>query len=123
MKIRGKYPRPNVSVSFYHKSVQELLAAMYMTCGDQDAVTTFCGYCSTLEKVMETANITKLVVGLDPSFGCRICEHITNIVNSDPDIAEYRRVLDFKHRDRVRQLYRTQCEWYRELTHKSDCDR
>ena len=32
-KLRGKYPEPNVSVSFYHKSVQELLAAMYMTCG------------------------------------------------------------------------------------------
>ena len=55
----------NVSVSFYHKSVQELLAAMYMTCGNPDAVTTFCTYCSTLEKVIETANVTMFVLGLD----------------------------------------------------------
>ena len=115
-KVRSDIGRPqNVSVSFYHKSVQELLAAMYMTCGNRDAVTTFCGYCSTLEKVMETANVTMFVVGLDPSLGCRICEHITNIVNSDPDITEYRRTL--RGGDEVRQLYSTQCEWYRELTH------
>ena len=94
-KVRSDIGRPqNVSVSFYHKSVQELLAAMYMTCGPQDGLTLFCGCCSTLEKVMETANITKFVVGLDPSFGSRICEHIANIVNSDPDITEYRRTFD-----------------------------
>ena len=118
-KVRSDIGSPqNVSVSFYHKSVQELLAAVYMTCRPSHAVTIFCKYCSTLEKVMETANITKFVVGLDPSFGCRICEHITNIVNSDRRITEYRRTLD--HRTggaRVSQLYDTQCEWYRELTH------
>ena len=124
-KLRGKYPQPNVSVSFYHKSVQELLAAVNMTCGPPDAVTIFCKYCSTLEKVWETANITKFVVGLDPSLGSRICEHITNVVNSDTDITEYRRTLDSNPditdhgtgEDRVAQLYRTQCEWYKELTH------
>ena len=88
---------------------------MYMTCGNLDAVTAFCSYCSTLEKVMETANVTMFVVGLDPSLGCRICEHITNIVNSDPDITEYRRTLDPS--DRVKEVYGTQREWYRELTH------
>ena len=117
-KVRSDIGCPqNVSVSFYHKSVQELLAAVYMTCGDRDEVTTFCGYCSTWEKVMETANVTMFVVGLDPSFGCRIFEHITNIVNSDRDITEYRRTLDSRYWDRVSQLYRAQCEWYRELTH------
>ena len=118
-KVRSNLNSPqNVSVSFYHKSVQELLAAMYITSGNQDAVTSFCGYCSTLENVMETENVTMFVVGLDSSLGCRICEHITNIVNSDPDITEYRRTLHSDHRARVSQLYRTQCEWYRELTHK-----
>ena len=119
-KVRSDIGRPqNVSVSFYHKSVQELLSAMYMTCGNRDAVTTFSKYCSTLEKVMETANVTMFVVGLDLSLGSRLCEHITNIVNSDPDITEYRRTLDILGTgdDKVEQLYRTQCEWYRELTH------
>ena len=93
-KVRSDIGRPlNVSVSFYHKSVQELLAAVYMTCRPQHGLASFCGYCSTLEKVMETANIIKFVVGLDPSFGSRICEHIANIVNSDPHITEYRRTF------------------------------
>ena len=140
-KVQSDIGSPqNVSVSFYHKSVQELLAAMYMTCGHLDAVTSFCDYCSTLEKVWETANVTMFVVGLDPSLGCSICEHIAKTVNIDPDITEYRRTLYDDPRDRVRrtlyddprdmvrrtlgyghtrieQLYNTQCEWYRELTH------
>ena len=119
-KVRSDIGCPqNVSVSFYHNIVQELLAAMHMTCGNRDAMTTFCGYCSTLEKVMETANVTMFVVGLDPSLDCRICEHIANTVNSNPAITEYRRTLDDDStgEDRVRQLYDTQCEWYRELTH------
>ena len=116
-KVRGKYPQPNVSVSFYHKSVQELLAAMYMTCGNRDAVTSFCKYCSTLEKVMETANITKFVMGLHPALGSKICAHMKNIVNSDRPITEYRRTFDIDQHDRVGNLYPTQCEWYRELTH------
>ena len=116
-KVRSDIGSPqNVSVSFYHKSVQELLAAVYMTCRNREAVTLFCKYCSTLEKVWETANITMFVVGLDPSLGCRICKHITNIVNSDTDVKEYRQTLDTGD-GRVGQLYDTQCEWYRELTH------
>ena len=118
-KLRGKYPQPNVSVKFYHKSVQELLAAMYMTCGPPDAVMSFFNYCSTLEKVWETANITKFVVGLHPILGSRICAHITNIVNNNPGIKKYRRTLDNYSTGcfHVKQLYRTQYEWYRELTH------
>ena len=116
-KVRSDIGSPqNVSVSFYHKSAQELLAAVYMTCGNQDTVTIFCTYCSTLEKVWETANILMFLLGLDPSFGCRICEHITNIVNSDQDIIEYRRAFGKTGWDRVDQLYRSQCEWYREMT-------
>ena len=115
-KVRGKHPQPNVSVSFYHKSVQELLAAMYMTCGNRDAVTTFCQYCSTLEKVWETANITKFVMGMHPASGSIISQHITDLVNNDPAITEYRRTFDTGY-DVVKQLYETQCEWYRELTH------
>ena len=117
-KVRGKYPQPNVCVSFYHKSVQELLAAMYMTCGPPDALTSFCQYCSTLEKVTETADITKFLFGLHPALGSRLCEHIANIVNSDPDITQYRRTLDYHSTGsrRVEQLYYRQCEWYKEMT-------
>ena len=117
-KVRSDIGCPqNVSVSFYHKSVEELLAAMYVTCGPPDAVTSFCKYCSTLEKVMETENLTMFVLGLDPSLGSRICKHITNIVTNDQDFTEYRQSLDNKKCNRVIQLYKTQCEWYRELTH------
>ena len=109
--------RQNVSVSFYHKSVQELLAAIHLTCGTPDSVNTFCEYCSTLEKVMDMANVTLFVMGLDPTLGYRLSEHIIKVVNSESDIKQYRRTLDSKISDRVRQLYNTQCQWYKELTH------
>ena len=50
-------------------------------------------------------------------MGSRICKYITNIVNSDLAITEYRRTFDRDHRGKVRQLYDTQLLWYRELTH------
>ena len=115
-KVRSDIGRPqNVSVSFYHKSVQELLAAMYMTCWNRDAVALFCRYCSTLDKVMETGHVLMFLMGLNPPLGCRICEHITNVVNSDTQIQQYRRTLDDSSRSK--RLFHAQLEWYREMIH------
>ena len=117
-KVRSNIGCPqNVNVSFYHKSVQELLAAIHLTCGTTDSVQLFCDYCSTFAKVMDMANVTLFVMGLDPILGCRLSEHINKVVNSESDIKQYRRTLDNKSIDRVLQLYRTQLQWYRELTH------
>ena len=113
-KAPGRFHQQNVSVNFYHKSVQEFLAAIHLTCTDTDDIRL---YCTSLDKVMNVTNIFKYGVGLDPSFCLNVSKHIMVIVNTDANIQQYRRTLGWDHRDRVSQLYDTQCEWYRELTH------
>ena len=111
-KAPGRFHQQNVSVNFYHKSIQEFLAAVHLTCTDTDDIRS---YCTSLDKVMNVANIIKFGVALDPSFCHSVSKHVMDIVNADTDIQQYRRTFD--DNDRARQLYDTQCEWYRELTH------
>ena len=111
-KAPGRFHQQNVSVNFYHKSVQEFLAAVYLTCTDTDDIRS---YCTSLDNIMNVANIIRFGIGLRPSFCHDIWKHVMDTVNTDPGIQQYRRTLQGVYR--VRQLYRTQCEWYRELTH------
>ena len=114
-KAPGRFHQQNVSVNFYHKSVQEFLAAVHLTCTDTDDIRS---YCTSLDKVMNVANIIKFGVVLDPSFCLNVSKHVMGIVNTDPGIQQYRGgTLDLTIRDRVKQLYHTQLQWYRELTH------
>ena len=113
-KAPGRFHQQNVSVNFYHKSVQEFLAAVHLTCADTEDIRS---YCTSLDKVMNVANIIKFGIALDPSFCHDVSKHVMNTVDNDPGIQQYRRTLDNSDGDRVEQLYDTQCEWYRELTH------
>ena len=113
-KAPGRFHQQNVSVNFYHKSVQEFLAAIHLTCTDTDDIRS---YCTSLDKVMNVANIIMFGIALDPSFCHDVSKHIMDIVNINPDIQRYRRTLDSAYIDRVTQLYRTQFQWYRELTY------
>ena len=113
-KAPGRFHQQNVSVNFYHKSVQEFLAAVHLTCTDTGDIRS---YCTSLDKVMNVANIIKFGIALDPSFCHDVSKHVIDTANTDDDIQQYRRTFDVDHRVRVVQLYRTQCEWYRELTH------
>ena len=113
-KAPGRFHQQNVSVNFYHKSVQEFLAAVHLTCTDTDDIRS---YCTSLDKVMNVANIIMFGIALDPSFCYDVSKHVTDIVNTDRGIQRYRRTSNHQIRDRVGQLYDTQRRWYRELTH------
>ena len=110
-KAPGRFHQQNVSVNFYHKSVQEFLAAVHLTCTDTDDIRS---YCTSLDNVMNVANIITFVMGLDSSFCSSVSKHVMDTANADPDVQQYRR--RYGGSDKVIQLYRTQCEWYRELT-------
>ena len=107
-KAPGRFLQENVSVNFYHKSIQEVMAAIHLSCTDSGDIKS---YCTSLDKVMDVANIIVFGITLDSSLS----KHVMNIVNTDPDIQQYRRTLGYN--DMVKQLYKTQCQWYRELTH------
>ena len=98
-KAPGRFHQQNVSVNFYHKSVQEFLAAVHLTCTDTDDIRS---YCTSLDKVMNVANIIKFGIALDPSFCLNVSKHVMDIVNTDADIQQYRRTLDYEVSDRVR---------------------
>ena len=117
-KAPGLSYQQRISLSFYHKSIQEFIAALYMTCGGTEALTSFRTYCTTVEKVMELSNMIKFVFGLDPVVGCQLSEVIKNII-------QYRGG-NGANAGRVRELYKMQCKWFREMnqnlsyTHNTD---
>ena len=123
-KAPGLSYRQRVSLSFYHKSIQEFIAALYMTCGDSKALVSFRTHCNTVDKVMELSNMIMFVCGLDPMVGCKLSEHIKNVVNSDTDIIQYREKQENKYKIGV--LYEMHCKWYSEMkqnlsfTHNTD---
>ena len=113
-KAPGRFHQQNVSVNFYHKSVQEFLAAVHLTCTDTDDIRS---YCTSLDKVMNVANVIMFGIALDPSFCHDVSKRVREIINTDPGIQQYRRTFDDKMEDNIKQLYDTQLQWYRELTH------
>ena len=64
-KAPGKSYEEQVSVSFFHKSYQEFMAALYLVCGGTEALTSFRAHCNTVDKVMELSNMIMFVFGLD----------------------------------------------------------
>ena len=124
-KAPGLSYQQRVSLSFYHKSIQEFIAALYMTCGDTEALTSFRTHCNTVDKVMELSNMIMFVFGLDPVVGCQLSEVITHISDNDDYIIQYRG----GNRDntcRVKELYNMQYKWFHEMkqnlsyTHNTD---
>ena len=127
-KAPGLSYQRRVSVSFYHKSIQEFIAALDMVCGDTEALASFRTQCNTVDKVMELSNMIMFVFGLDSVVGCQLSKHVKDVVNNDADIMQYRgkfyvAVTGYR---KVQELYKIQCKWFREMkrnlsyTHNSD---
>ena len=120
-KAPGLSYQQRVSLSFYHKSIQEFIAALYMTCDVTGAITSFRTHCNTVDKVMELSNMIKFVFGLDPVVGCQLSEHIRDVVNSDPDFMQYRergmREDEIFHGStrKIKELFKMQCQWFSEM--------
>ena len=124
-KAPGLSYRQRISLSFYHKSIQEFIAALYITCEDADAVASFRSNCDTIDKVLELSNMIKFVCGLDPTIGSQMSEYVNEIARSDTDIIHYRtkalmagRFYGNHHgKKKVKEMYMTQLEWQNEMIH------
>ena len=106
-----------VSVGFYHKSIQEFIAALYMTCGDGEEITSFRTDCYSVDKVMELSNMIIFVCGLDAVIGCQLSEHVNDVINRDIDILRYRESGNAEGYKKVSELYKIQCKWIYERKH------
>ena len=114
-KAPGLSFRQRVSLSFYHKSIQEFIAALYMTCGGIEALTSFRTHCNTVEKVMQLSNMIKFVCGLDSEVGCLLSEHVKDVVSRDADIIQCRGGAYYERSEKSRELYNMQCKWFSEM--------
>ena len=112
-KAPGLSFQQRVSVSFYHKSIQEFIAALYMASEDTETLTSFCTHCTSVDKVIELSNMIRFVFGLDPVVGCRLSDHVREVVNCDTDIIQYRESTH--NSDKVKEMYKIQCKWHSEM--------
>ena len=129
-KAPGVHYQRRVSLSFYHKFIQEFIAALYLTCGDTEVLSSFCTNVKSVDKVMELSNMIKFVFGLDPIVGSQFSEHVKDIVSSDIDIIKYKEYKEscFKEMKdsagninlgqwKSKNLYKNQCKWFTEMEH------
>ena len=90
----GSFDEENVSINFFHKTIEEFLAALYLVYSDEVSFDSFRRSCSGIKSVIELSNILLFTVGLQPNLGSVISEHIDRNADSDPEIINYRKGLN-----------------------------
>ena len=125
-KSRNKTDKQIIVVQYLHKSIQELLAAVYVIQREKDDEESFIGHCSSLIRAMELSNLITFICGLDFSFGEKILRHVDRLADVSNDIVFYeydirKRRLQCAFRQPgiggiyVKHLYVSQCVWHKEL--------
>ena len=105
----GSFDEENVSINFFHKTIEEFLAALNIVCNDEVSFESFLNSCSCLKSIMELSNVLIFLEGLQPSLGNAISKHIARIANSDADIIRYRQGFDDK-KEMVKLLFNLLCD-------------
>ena len=127
MRAPGIYPVPKVSIEFLLKSTQEALSALYIVqCSKSEVFTSLCGYCCTIDKVMEMSNVLQYMAGMCPSISCKFSKHIVSLASNDQEIIKETEEINFIHGGRAGMLYNMQCKCYKEMSNtlslKNDSD-
>lgn len=80
--------RPAVTVSFIHKSMQEFLAAWYIThhCVPEGNLGEIGACAQTLDDCISWVNILRFVSGLSDDAAVTVSEHLTSVRFSDPGL-------------------------------------
>ena len=120
-KVPGLSYQQRISVSFYHKSIQEFVAALTLSLRETEDITLFCTYCNTVYRVMELSNMIMFVCGLDPAVGSQLSEHVKQVMNADAYIINFR---DESNAVKLRgfcnifnDLNKIHRKWFREINH------
>ena len=110
----GSFEDENVSINFFHKTIEEFLAALYIVCSDEVSVNSFLLSCSSIKSLMELSNVLMFLVGLQPTLGNTISKHIARIADSDAKIIRYRQGIDDDD-EKVELLFNTLCNCAKEM--------
>ena len=82
-KSRSQDPlSPSCQFTFGHKSIQEFMAAIYIS-NSESAFNHFCKYLDSLIKVYDSQLFVTFVCGINPSYGQQLIERIQYISNTD----------------------------------------
>ena len=114
-KAPGLSYQKRISLSFFHKSIQEFISALCLACGDTGAFALFCKHCCTVDKLMELSNMLIFVCGLDPVVGHQLFKHLVDVVNNDADIIRYRGPFTRQGLGKVEALFKIQLRWFNEM--------
>ncbi|KAK3099656.1 hypothetical protein FSP39_007574 [Pinctada imbricata] len=104
----------NVSVHFFHKSIQEFLAVIYIVT-NKEVGDSFCKHLSSVNVIMELSNVIMFICGMCPSLGSVISQCVVSVTDSDTEICKHRGSPDLLVNRTVMELYKLQVSWYREL--------
>ena len=119
--------KQTVSIHFLHKSIQELLAAIFILHGGKEALNKFLTQCSSVISIMKLSNLITFICGLDFSFADRTLKHVAKMAEEDKNISFYRQLYrnhslieepNVNLREgsyRVKYIYFCQCLWYKEM--------
>ena len=110
----GSFEDENVSINFYHKTIEEFLAALYIVCGNEVSVDSFLLSCSSIKYLMELSNVLMFLVGLQPTLGNTTSQHIARIVDSDAEIIRYRQGIE-DDEEKIKLLFDTLCNCAKEM--------
>ena len=110
----GSYDEENVRINFFHKTVEEFLAAIYITCGNEVSIETFLQFINSLERVQELSNVLIFCIGIKPSLGEVLSNFIAETADSDIEIIRYRNTVDDKDFF-VLHVFGTLRDCYREM--------
>ncbi|KAK3085118.1 hypothetical protein FSP39_024705 [Pinctada imbricata] len=104
----------NVSVNFFHKSIQEFLAAMYIE--NHGIISELFNHLSSIKAIMELGNVLIFLTGLNPKLASSISKHIVNVADSDIDIFQYRLLNEIQYLNKkVDLFYKLQASCYWEV--------
>ena len=91
------------SANFMHKSMQEFLAAFYLTCHKKVFDKFLNEHLHTIEKYINMSEVCAFLSGLKPEFGLEMSERIVELANVDERVLKQRQGLfddDFTYSDR-----------------------
>ncbi|XP_053390944.1 uncharacterized protein LOC128553787 [Mercenaria mercenaria] len=112
-------------IAFVHKSFQEYLAAVYIAVrykehispsadsGNPDLsdhcallIRDFFSKCTTLDEILEQANVFIMLCGLEPRIAVSISKYIYDIVTRDTRVLQYRRTIYNRHEYLISNIQR-----------------
>lgn len=80
-----------VTVSFYHKLVQEFFAALWIIT-KYDTFVAEKESLNSIDSILEMENVVVFLCGLQPSLGTQLTEHFVEVCNRDTAVVQHRKL-------------------------------